>query len=70
MLNAFPVVPVPGGLQVELGDAYAEETRRVVFELHVPSLAALGVRTVADVVLRYISIGEQIARHDVRVRSS
>ena len=59
VLNAFPVVPVPGGLQVDLGDAYAEETRRVVFELHVPSLASLGVRTVADVVLRHTAIGER-----------
>jgi Ca-activated chloride channel homolog len=65
VLNAFPVVPVHGGLQLELGDAYADETRRVVFELHVPSLASLGVRTVADVVLRYTSIGEQIAQHEV-----
>lgn len=65
VLNAFPVVPVPRGLQLELSDAYAEETRRVAFELHVPSLAALGVRTVADVVLRYTSIGEQIAQHEV-----
>lgn len=65
VLNAFPTVPVPGGLQVQLGDAFADETRRVVFELHVPSLAALGVRTVADVFLRYTSIGEQIAQHEV-----
>jgi Ca-activated chloride channel family protein len=65
VLNAFSIVPVPGGLQVELGDAYADEERRVVFELHVPSLASLGVRTVAEVVLRYTSIGEEIAQHEV-----
>jgi Ca-activated chloride channel family protein len=65
VLNAFPAVPVPGGFQLQLGDAYADETRRVVFELHVPSLAALGVRTVAEVVLRYASIGEEIAQHEV-----
>ncbi len=67
VLNAFPVVPVSGGLQVDLGDAYADETRRVVFELHVPSLASLGVRTVADVVLRHTAIGDEIAHHEVTI---
>jgi len=67
VLNAFPAVEVPGGLQLQLGDAFAEETRRVVFELHVPSLASLGVTTIAEVVLRYAEIGEQIAQHEVKV---
>ena len=58
-------MPVPGGLQLQLGDAFAEESRRVVFELLVPSLAALGVRTIADVVLRYTAVGEEIAQHEI-----
>ena len=67
VLNDFPAVPVPGGLQLQLGDAFAEEGRRVVFELLVPSLAGLGVRTIADVVLRYTALGEQIAQHEVTI---
>ncbi|MGH2595889.1 MAG: hypothetical protein ACRDH7_07990 [Actinomycetota bacterium] len=31
VLNEFPSIEVPGGVQVELGDAYGDETRRVVF---------------------------------------
>ena len=65
VLNAFPAVQVPGGIQLQLGDAYAEETRRLVFELHLPSVPALGVRPVAEIVLRYTSIGEEIAQHEV-----
>ena len=67
VLNEYPSVPVPGGVQVQLGDAYADETRRVVFELHVPELSALGVAKVADIVVRYVSVGEQIAAHEVTV---
>lgn len=65
VLNEYPVVQVPGGMQVQLGDAYADERRRVVFELHIPQLASLGVATVADVILRYVSVGEQIEAHEV-----
>ena len=31
ILNGFPQVAVAGGVQVQLGDAYGEERRRVVF---------------------------------------
>jgi Ca-activated chloride channel homolog len=65
VLNEYPAVRVPGGVQVQLGDAYAEDRRRVVFELHVPEMARLGVAEVADVVVRYVSVGEEIAAHEV-----
>lgn len=65
VLNDYPQVPVPGGVQLELGDAYAGETRRVVFAFHVPHLAALGPVSVAEVVVRYVSIGDGIAHHEV-----
>jgi hypothetical protein len=39
LLNEFPTVAVPGGVQVQLGDAYGDERRRIVFQLH-----ALGSR--------------------------
>jgi Ca-activated chloride channel family protein len=67
LLNEFPTVAVPGGVQVSLGDAYGDERRRIVFQLHVPRLEALGARRVAEVVLRYVSVGEQIAAHDVTI---
>jgi Ca-activated chloride channel homolog len=65
VLNEYPVVGVPGGFQLQLGDAYAEERRRVVFELHIPELARLGVAKVAEVVVRYVVIGEEIAAHEL-----
>ena len=58
---------VPGGVQVSLGDAYGDERRRVVFQLHVPRLETLGARRVAEIVLRYVSVGEQIAAHEVTI---
>ena len=66
-MNEFPTVAVPGGVQVSLGDAYGDERRRIVFQLHVPRLETLGARRVAEVVLRYVSVGEQIAAHDVTI---
>ena len=51
VLNDHPAVTtVAGGIQVQLGDAFADETRRVVFTLRVPNLATLGVAKVADLV--------------------
>jgi Ca-activated chloride channel family protein len=67
LLNEYPIVPVAGGLQAQLGDAYAEERRRVVFELAVPKLETLGVVTVAEVVVRYVSLGERIEAHELRL---
>ncbi len=60
-------MPVAGGLQAQLGDAYAEERRRVVFELAVPALATLGVVPVAEVVVRYVSLGERIEAHELHL---
>jgi Ca-activated chloride channel family protein len=67
ILNDYPHVAVPGGVQVALGDAYAGETRRVVLELHVPYLAALGPAPVAEIVLRYVSVGSQIEQHELTI---
>ncbi len=65
VLNDYPQVPVPGGVQLELGDAYAGETRRVVFAFHVPHVAALGPVSVAELVVRYTSVGDGIAQHEL-----
>lgn len=65
VLNDYPQTPVPGGVQVAMGDAYGEERRRLVFELFVPSLERIGVATVAEVVVRYVSVGREIAAHEL-----
>lgn len=67
VLNDYPATPVPGGVQLALGDAYGGEERRVVFALHVPYLAALGPAKVADCVLRYVSVGDEVAEHTVTI---
>jgi Ca-activated chloride channel homolog len=67
VLNEYPATEVPGGVQLQLGDAFAEERRRVVFELHIPELARLGVAKVADVVVRYVAVGEGIAAHELKL---
>ena len=69
VLNEYPAVPVEGGLQLQLGDAYAEERRRVVFELAVPTLATLGVVPVAEVVVRYVTLGDGVEAHSSGSRS-
>lgn len=66
VLNGDPQVPVEGGVQVQLGDVYGDDQRRVVFRLHVPALATLGPATIADTVLRYVSVGEQVAMHELK----
>jgi Ca-activated chloride channel family protein len=65
VLNHYPAISVAGGVQLALGDAYGGERRSVVFALHVPALAELGMGKVADVVLRYVGVGDQIATHEL-----
>jgi len=65
ILNEYPTTAVVGGVQINLGDAYAEENRRVVFQLHIPQMAALGVKKVADLLLRYVSVGDSVAAHEI-----
>jgi len=64
VLNEYPQVAVPGGVQVQLGDAYGGETRNVVFQLHIPHLAALGPIAVAELTLRYVTVGVEVASHE------
>jgi hypothetical protein len=55
----------PSDVQVQIGDIYADERRRVVFELQIPRLAQLGLAAVAQAVVRYVSVGEQVAAHEL-----
>jgi hypothetical protein len=65
VLNDHPSTAVPGGVQVLVGDAYAGQELRIVCKLAIPSLAALGPAKVADVVVRYVSVGAQVQAHEV-----
>ena len=63
VLNDYPSVAVDGGVQVMIGDAFADQRLRVVLRLHVPNLAALGLQQIAEVVLRYVTVGEEVVSH-------
>ena len=67
ILNDYPAVEVPGGVQLQIGDAYAGDRRRVVFGLHVPALLEVGVAPIADVVLRYVAVGDDVVAHEVTI---
>lgn len=67
ILHDHPLVAVEGGLQVQLGDAYGSEERRVVFALRVTNIGRLGPAKIAEVVLRYVAVGDEIAAHEVTV---
>ena len=67
VLHEYPTLNVPGGLQVQLGDFYGGENRRVIFEFSVPSVTDIGQRHIADVVLRYTSVGDQVEMHQVTI---
>jgi Ca-activated chloride channel homolog len=64
-LDDHPTTGVAGGVQVLVGDAYAGQELRVVFKLHIPSLAALGPAKVADIVIRYVLVGDEVTAHEV-----
>ncbi len=53
----LPPVTVPGGVQLELGDVYGGEVRRIVFRLHVPGIADLGPSVIGEVVMRWTAVG-------------
>ena len=67
ILNEYPQTQVVGGVQIALGDAYGDETRRVIFQLNIPEIAGLGVAKVADVIVRYVGVGEGIEAHELTI---
>jgi Ca-activated chloride channel family protein len=67
VLNEYPMTAAQGGVQIQIGDAYGGERRRLVFELRIPQLAQLGPANVASVVLRYVTIGDAIAAHETTI---
>jgi Ca-activated chloride channel family protein len=67
VLHEYPTLDVPGGLQVQLGDFYGGENRRVIFEFSIPNVADIGQKHVADVVLRYTSVWDGVEMHEVTI---
>jgi Ca-activated chloride channel homolog len=65
VLNSYPMVAVGGGVQVQLGDAFAGHTVRLVLRLRVPAIAQLGLATIGEVVVRWVALGAQVAEHTV-----
>jgi Ca-activated chloride channel homolog len=67
VLNEYPATGVTGGVQLALGDVYGETNRRVIFELHIPEMVKLGVVQAAEVVIRYVSVGDEVSTHELKL---
>jgi Ca-activated chloride channel homolog len=57
VFNDLPASAIEDGFMVELGDFYAGETRRLLLEIDVPAIAALGLTDVCDLELRWVDVG-------------
>jgi Ca-activated chloride channel family protein len=67
ILNEYPVTEVPDGLQIHMGDAFGDDLRRLVFELHIPRLTELGPRHVADIIVRYATVDGDVDLHETTI---
>lgn len=56
IVNDLPAQPVADGLMIELGDFYAEETRKLVLQFEVPAIAGLGLAQIAEIELQYVEL--------------
>ena len=57
LYNDLPAQQIGDGqVMIELGDLYAEETRKVLLKLKVPAMAALGLARVATLELAYVEL--------------
>lgn len=67
LLGDWPVHATGKALRVDLGDAYAGRTRRLVLALDVTGLQDLGPCQVAELVVEYTSIGDEVAQHTLHM---
>ena len=56
LFNDIPAVAVDGGVMVELGDLFAGEERKLLLELAVPAMPALGLAPVCELELRWTEL--------------
>jgi Ca-activated chloride channel homolog len=65
ILNEFPITSLNPGFQVALGDAYGGERRRVIAMIGLAAQNQTGPMHVADVTVRWASIGDDLGLHSV-----
>ncbi len=56
VVNELTSDMVQGGLQIELGGFYAEETRKLLLAFDIPGMSALGLAQVATLTVRYVDV--------------
>ena len=56
LLNDLPAAQVEGGVMVELGGLYGEESRKLVLTLDVPGIPALGLAEVATLEVTWVEL--------------
>jgi Ca-activated chloride channel family protein len=66
VVNDLPSTAVDGGLIVELGSFYADETRKLVLTFDIPGVAALGPTDVATLAFTYVEL-PTLVQHTVTV---
>jgi Ca-activated chloride channel family protein len=66
LFNDLPAVGIAGGFMVELGDFYAGEQRKLLLEIDVPAMAALGLAQVCELQLRWVDVST-LETHTVTV---
>jgi len=56
LFNDLPMVGVESGFMVELGDFISAEERKLLFEIEVPAMAALGLAQVCELELQWVEL--------------
>jgi Ca-activated chloride channel family protein len=60
VLHDVPVAMVGDEVIAQLGDLYQGESRRVLIQLDIPAMAALGLATIAEVAVRYTELPDMV----------
>lgn len=66
VLNGYPMAGGRDRLTIQMGDAYASETRTAVMAFDVPGLAAMGDVEIAELEVGWVEVGAEIRQHKVR----
>ncbi len=56
LFNDLPVSTIEDGFMVELGNLHSAEQRRLVLEVDVPAIAAVGLASICDLELRWVDV--------------